>query len=74
MYGLIQFAKKAEEVGIKPILGTWINDITDESTIVKDSVIEEIEILKEDEDIEIEELVEETAEPSTILEKLLSDE
>ena len=30
MYGLIQFAKKAEEVGIKPILGTLITDIDDE--------------------------------------------
>lgn len=48
-------------------------EITDESTIVKESVIEEIEILKEDEDIEVEELSEK-AEPSTILEKLLSDE
>lgn len=26
MYGLIQFAKKAEEAGLKPILGTWIDD------------------------------------------------
>lgn len=31
MYGLIQFAKKAEELGIKPILGALINDITDEN-------------------------------------------
>ena len=31
MYGLIQFAKKAEEVGIKPILGALINDIKDEN-------------------------------------------
>jgi DNA-directed DNA polymerase III PolC len=31
MYGLIQFAKLAEEAGIKPILGSWINDPADES-------------------------------------------
>ena len=30
MYGLIQFAKKAEEAGIKPILGAWINDSNEE--------------------------------------------
>ena len=30
MYGLIQLSKKAEEVGIKPILGTMINDLKDE--------------------------------------------
>ena len=29
MYGLIQFAKKAEEAGIKPILGSLITDIED---------------------------------------------
>ena len=47
-------------------------DVTDESKIEKETVIEEIEIQKEDEDIEIEELVE-LKEPSTILEKLLVD-
>ncbi|MCW8849170.1 MAG: PHP domain-containing protein [Melioribacteraceae bacterium] len=31
MYGLIQFAKQAEEAGIKPILGSLINDINDEN-------------------------------------------
>jgi DNA-directed DNA polymerase III PolC len=31
MYGLIQFAKKAEEAGIKPILGSWIDDPEDGS-------------------------------------------
>jgi DNA-directed DNA polymerase III PolC len=30
MYGLIQFAQKAEEVGIKPILGSLITDIDDQ--------------------------------------------
>jgi DNA-directed DNA polymerase III PolC len=30
MYGLIQFAKQAEEAGIKPILGSLINDLNDE--------------------------------------------
>jgi DNA-directed DNA polymerase III PolC len=29
MYGLIQFAKKAEEANIKPILGAWIDDPND---------------------------------------------
>ncbi len=31
MYGLIQFAKKAEEAGIKPILGAYIDDPNDNS-------------------------------------------
>ena len=34
MYGLIQFAKKAEEVGVKPILGSLINDIDDEQKYI----------------------------------------
>ncbi len=34
MYGLIQFAKKAEEAGIKPIIGSYIDDPEDSSQYV----------------------------------------
>ena len=50
-------------------------EVQKESEIVinNDAVIEELEMNKEDEDIEIEELSE-TKDPSTILEKLISEE
>ena len=31
MYGLIQFAKEAEEAGIKPVLGSYIDDVLNKS-------------------------------------------
>jgi len=48
-------------------------EVIKESDIKKDAVIEEIDLLKEDEDIKVEELTE-TKEPSTILERLISED
>jgi hypothetical protein len=48
-------------------------EIIKESQIKKDAIIEEIDLLKEDESIQIEELTE-NKEPSTILEKLISED
>jgi hypothetical protein len=48
-------------------------EVIKESQIKKDAIIEEIDLLKEDESIQIEELTE-NKEPSTILEKLISED